>query len=174
MDNSEKGQKMSDEQSAGIWLAKEMLRQAEANCKSRVDGINKTRDRASSLLGWSLAALTGSMALVGNGFAQGSILLIPSLFLCTGFVAVCVCCICVLMPLKIERMTFYAAEIEDIARTQNVGSEEELQIAIADKLDKCEFKNAGAHEKRQALLKASWYVIIAAPIISLLVLIALG
>ncbi|MFT9220626.1 hypothetical protein [Gluconobacter oxydans] len=156
------------------WLAKEMLRQAEATCKARIDAINKTRDRASTLLGWSMAALTGSIALAARGFDGQSALLFPGLILCVGFAVVCLCCIVVLLPLKLERMTFYPLEIEQIAADTNASSEDELQVALADKLAVIENKNAVAHEQRQRWLRGAWYASVIAPTLSFAVLVALS
>ncbi|GBR56510.1 hypothetical protein [Gluconobacter sphaericus] len=159
---------MSDDQELQPWLAKEMLRQAEATCKTRVDAINKTRDRASSLLGWSIAALTGSVALAAKGFGGQSMVLLPSLVLCAGFAATCLCCVWVLMPLRIERMTLYPIEVEQIAGQTRATTEEQLQVAIADHLALAECENAKAHEKRQKWLKAAWFGAIIGPCASLL------
>ncbi|MFT8953790.1 MAG: hypothetical protein ABF979_16180 [Gluconobacter sp.] len=154
------------------WLAKEMLRQAEATCKARVDAINKTRDRASTLLGWSVAALTGSIALAARGFDGRSALLFTGLILCAGFAAVCFCCVAVLLPLKLERMAFYPLEVEQIAADTNASSEDELQIALADKLALIESKNAVAHERRQRWLKCAWLASLITPALSFAALVA--
>lgn len=156
------------------WLAKEMLRQAEATCKARADAMNKTKDRASTLLGWSVAALTGSIALTARGFDGQSALLFSSMILSAGFAAVCFCCVAVLLPLKFERMTFYPREVEGLAADTNASSEDELQVALADKLAVIESKNAVAHERRQRWLKCAWFASLIAPALSFALLVALS
>jgi len=153
------------------WFRKEALRQAEAACKDRLDGLNKTKDRASSLLGWGLSVTSAAVALFASdlGCAADHVeTLIASGVLVAGMAAACVFCGSILMGTTWAPAWIYPASLEALALERGVQSEDEMQIAIADEISLRDMKNAQEHARLQKVLRRAWRISIATPFCSLL------
>ncbi|WP_367159917.1 hypothetical protein ABUE34_12790 [Kozakia baliensis] len=152
------------------YLAKELLRQAEAASKSRLDGLNKTKDRASSLLGWSLVTASAAIALSGKALAgEHTVSGFGAMVLAIGMIAVCFLCALVLMGTQIRPSWIYPVDLESMCKERRVTNEAELQVVIADELAIRDHDNFFVHTRKQRLLKWAWRASIATPLLSLLV-----
>jgi len=151
------------------WLAKELLRQAEAAAKARVDGLNKTKDRAAGLLTWSLTVSSAVIAFSTHAWSGGKIAYGQSAaILIAGMAAVCILCVCVLTGTEMRPAWIYPVDIETLCKERGVVSEAQLQVVIADELAMRDFENFATHSRKQRLLKWAWRASVASPIVSLL------
>lgn len=153
------------------WLAKEMRKGAEASIKSGFDAFYKTKDRALSILGWSV---TIEIASVGVLVGTDHKFIWPVGAVVFGNAVVSVLCIYILMSAYMFPPTLTGADIEDLYSKRGVSNQSELDISISDALDTHYAINRRKHKKRQQALCTAWVVFVLTPIIGLLFLPSIG
>lgn len=160
---------MSDEEpQIQPYLAGEMLRQAEASVKSRFDGLLKTKDRASSLLGWSLTTASAALMLCVREFScQNIAFAAAAATLAAGMTAACILCVLVLKGVEMEPSWIYPVELENMCAERGVENESQMQVVIADEIANRSHRNLFIHCKKQKLLKLVWLTVMVAPPTSL-------
>lgn len=153
------------------WLAKEMRKGAETSIKSGFDAFYKTKDRALSILGWSV---TIEIASIGVLVGADHKFIWPAGAVVLGNAIVSVLCIYILMSTYMFPPTLTGADIEDLYSKRGVSNQSELDISISDALDTHYAINRRKHKKRQQALCVAWAVFVLTPIIGLLFLPSIG
>ncbi len=153
------------------WLAKEMRKGAEASIKSGFDAFYKTKDRALSILGWSV---TIEIASIGVLVGTDHKFIWPAGAIVLGNAVVSALCIYILMSAQMFPPALTGADIEDLFAKRGASNQSELDIAISDALDTHYAINQRKHKKRQKALYLAWIIFVLTPVMGLLFLPSIG
>lgn len=146
------------------WLAKEMRNGAEASIKSGFEAFYKTKDRALSILGWSV---TIEIACVGILTGTDHQLLWPGGVVILGNALVSALCIYILMAANMYPPALTGADIQSICKERGASKQSEMDISISDELDTHYERNRRSHKIRQRALYIAWLIFALTPILGL-------
>ncbi|ANA12925.1 hypothetical protein [Acetobacter oryzifermentans] len=153
------------------WLAKEMRKCAEASIKSGFDAFYKTKDRALSILGWSV---TIEIASIGVLVGTDHKFIWPAGVVVLGNAVVSTLCIYILMSAQMFPPSLTGSDIEDLCSKRGVSNQSELDVSISDALDTHYAQNRRKHKKRQKALCAAWVIFALTPVTGLFFLPSIG
>ncbi|MFS8371215.1 hypothetical protein [Acetobacter indonesiensis] len=146
------------------WLAKEMRAGAEASIKSGFESFYKTKDRALSILGWSV---TIEIACVGILTGTDHQFLWPGGVVILGNALVSALCIYILIAANMYPPSLTGADIETLCAERGASNQSELDTSISDVFDTHYAHNRRKHKTRQRALYAAWLIFAITPIMGL-------
>ena len=153
---------MTDNSDFKLFYAKECARQAEAAHKAKEEALNRTKARATSLLGWSITLTTASIAAAVKEGGNLDISL-EAYFSAIGFFATSVLCAKVLFSTKVIPLLQPPSRFEGIMLDGDDKTEEGFYRAFSEFAEEVDTVNDAAIAKDQKTMRLAWLVGCATP-----------
>lgn len=149
---------MSEEQDFDLFYAKERTRQAEAAHKAKEEALNRTKARATSLLGWAITLTTASVGAAMQGECKSA-----ASVAAFGFFATSVLCAKVLYSTKTQTLLQPPARFDGIMREGDEKTELGFYRAFSEFAEDVDTANDTAITKDQKTMRLAWIVGCATP-----------
>lgn len=150
---------MSDEDFA-LWLAKERARHAEGSHKDIAEAVNRTKTRASSLLGWCITLSTATIAAA----TQSSTYKLEAVISAIGFGASALACVRTLYATEYQPIALSPRMFDTMVTKDHCDSEEETYEAFSRYASDVVEHNASHAENDQKWLRRAWWLAAMTPV----------
>ncbi|QDH17403.1 hypothetical protein [Swingsia samuiensis] len=149
-----------------LWLARERVRQAEKAHENFKASLDRTKSRATSLLGWSITLATASVAVI---VTQSTDKNVEAWCAAIGFTAASLLCAKVLYSTKIYNLSLAPGGLKGITDSMENKTELEFLNLYSEYADEIDTINNAAGIKDQRTMRVAWVIWCITPLLTLIV-----